>query len=300
MAIPTPKPPVKWRDVLPVHPAADLLPLMAPDELQALADDIKLNGLRTEITVWSPPYDKGGGMPDPHSGALLDGRNRLDALELAGVLSIDDRDHLCIRGLDGEARKVRCLHLGDGDPYDHAVSLNILRRHLTPEQKRELIATLLRASPTTSDRQIANTTKTSDKTVATVRRKLEARAEIPNVEIRTDTKGRAQPATKKIRTAPKPVARKRATETAARQQHASVPTASEASELLRTNPIDDAWVYAPAVLREQFVQARWTDIMRIHLRLGGADLPTATHPEPITIDAAPTGHPTPKTKGTRV
>jgi len=34
-----------WRDILPVHPAADLLPLLPADELSALAGDIKLNGL---------------------------------------------------------------------------------------------------------------------------------------------------------------------------------------------------------------------------------------------------------------
>ena len=30
-----------WRDVLPIHPAAELLPLMSSDELRELADDIK-------------------------------------------------------------------------------------------------------------------------------------------------------------------------------------------------------------------------------------------------------------------
>ena len=33
-----------WRDI-PIHPAADLFPLMAPDELKALGEDIKKNGL---------------------------------------------------------------------------------------------------------------------------------------------------------------------------------------------------------------------------------------------------------------
>jgi hypothetical protein len=34
-----------WRDVQPIHPAAELFPLMAPDELRALGEDIKKNGL---------------------------------------------------------------------------------------------------------------------------------------------------------------------------------------------------------------------------------------------------------------
>ena len=31
----TAKPTPSWRDVLPIHPAADLFPLMSPDELTA-------------------------------------------------------------------------------------------------------------------------------------------------------------------------------------------------------------------------------------------------------------------------
>jgi hypothetical protein len=39
------KKPSSWRDVLKVHPAADLFPLMLPDESKALGDDIKNQGL---------------------------------------------------------------------------------------------------------------------------------------------------------------------------------------------------------------------------------------------------------------
>ena len=31
----------RWRDVLQIHPAAELFPLMTPDELRALGEDIK-------------------------------------------------------------------------------------------------------------------------------------------------------------------------------------------------------------------------------------------------------------------
>ncbi len=46
--------PKSWRDVLPVHPAADLFPLMSHDELLELGKDIKKNGLESPIVLWSP------------------------------------------------------------------------------------------------------------------------------------------------------------------------------------------------------------------------------------------------------
>ena len=38
-----------WRDVIPVHPAAGLFPMMAPDELKALGEDIKRTGLPIKL-----------------------------------------------------------------------------------------------------------------------------------------------------------------------------------------------------------------------------------------------------------
>jgi hypothetical protein len=85
------------------------------------------------------------------------------------------------------------------DAYAFVLSANIHRRHLTAEQRRELIAKLLKAQPEKSDRQIGKIINADNKTVAAVREKLEAREEIPHVETRTDSKGRAQPAKKKRR-----------------------------------------------------------------------------------------------------
>ena len=79
-----PQAPAKsWRDVLPVHPAADLFPLMSADELKALGEDIKKNGLKHEVVLWSPG-DCGDGAKE-RLRYLLDGRNRLDAMERAGI-----------------------------------------------------------------------------------------------------------------------------------------------------------------------------------------------------------------------
>jgi ParB-like chromosome segregation protein Spo0J len=61
-----------WRNKYRVHPTADVLPMMSDEELAELGEDIKSNGLKEPIT-----FDR--------EGVLLDGRNRLEAMERAGI-----------------------------------------------------------------------------------------------------------------------------------------------------------------------------------------------------------------------
>jgi hypothetical protein len=93
--------------------------------------------------------------------------------------------------------------------------LNLHRRHLTPEKKRERIAALLKAMPQKSNRQIAEMAKTHHHAVGSVRTEMEGRGKISHVEIRTDTKGRKQPAKRpthaKLKTANQGVPEPRAT-----------------------------------------------------------------------------------------
>jgi len=177
-----------WRDGLQIHPAAELFPRMAPDELKVLGEDIVKSGLTSHIALWRP---------DPKSPVqLLDGRNRLDAIELVtgkpveiGTPSIMAGDFLAtgmVTELDG--RKV--------DPWAYVVSANIHRRHLTGEQKREIIAELIKAQPEKSNLQIAKTIKVSPTTIGTMRREMEAKGDVSKLETRTDTKGRQQPSSK--------------------------------------------------------------------------------------------------------
>ena len=64
-----------WRDGLPIHPAVEFFPLMPPAELPVLGENIKKNGLTSPIVLWRP---------HPQAPVqLLDGRNRLDAIEIA-------------------------------------------------------------------------------------------------------------------------------------------------------------------------------------------------------------------------
>jgi hypothetical protein len=186
--------PFRWRDVLPIHPAADDYPLMSetdPASLKELSEDIKANGLIDPIVLWT----KDGKL-------LLDGRNRLDAMERAGLLSINKHGDLCDLRSGNE---IKLQFYTEGDPYALALSLNVHRRHLTSEQKRDLIAKVLKAKPEASNLQIAKQTKADDKTVAKVRTELETRSEIPNVPTRTDSRGRKQP-TKKSKPLNKPKA----------------------------------------------------------------------------------------------
>ena len=200
-----------WRDHLKVHPAADLFPMMSDQELDELGADIKKNGMLQQVVLWSPGYP-GDGIKD-RPVYLLDGRNRLDACERVGIKTggeskLDGRWQLStpqrhdfekaesLAFLVGSKRRPKKQISESVDPYLYVISANIHRRHLTVEQKRNLIAELLKRDPTTSDREVARTTKTDHKTVATIRRKAEAGGEIPHQDTRTDKRGRKQPSHK--------------------------------------------------------------------------------------------------------
>lgn len=87
---------------VPVHPAAQLFPMLPETQLLELAEDIKGNGLKHPIVR--------------HEGKVLDGRNRLEACKLAGV----------------EPRFEEWN--GKGSATAYAISANVKRRHLTPSQ----------------------------------------------------------------------------------------------------------------------------------------------------------------------
>ena len=150
------------------HPLADMFPLMEGEEFDSLVADIKANGQREPITLYQ--------------GKILDGRNRYRACLAAGMAP-----RLC-------GHKDDCAYIGN--PVAYVISKNIHRRHLTAENKRDLIAELLKAQPGKSNRQIAKSVKADDKTVGAVRAELEATAEIPQLEktIGADGKMRARPA----------------------------------------------------------------------------------------------------------
>ncbi len=215
-----------WRDVLPIHPAAELLPRMSQAELQELGEDIKNRGLVIPVTILKD---------DVNPAQLLDGINRLDAMELAGITIMKKGE------LDRDVVKCREVH-GNTDPYAYCLSANLLRRHLTNEQKRDLVAKLLALKPTASDRQIGKLAHVSHPTVAAVRADMEGRGKISTSIRRTDARGRKQPAKK--RTAEPAQRSKPATNTAIERKNLPVSKQSKPPRVTHINIIA-AWTEAP-------------------------------------------------------
>ena len=107
----------------------------------ALVEDIRTHGLREPLVLYR--------------GQILDGRNRARACAEAGV--------------DLAWREM--AFVDDAAAAAFVDSINLHRRHLTPEQKNARIATRLKANPAASDRQVAKQTRTSHPRVARVRRR---------------------------------------------------------------------------------------------------------------------------------
>jgi hypothetical protein len=98
---------------LPIHPQADIFPMLADDEMRELAEDIRTNGLISPIVIG----EYGG------TYHLIDGRNRREACRIAGV----DPEYQEINGRDQTA---------------YIASSNLNRRHMSPSQKAMAMAML--------------------------------------------------------------------------------------------------------------------------------------------------------------
>jgi hypothetical protein len=108
-----------WRDRYKVHPAADVFPMMSDAELAELGEDIKANGLVNKPLF----YLDGNAGP-----ILIDGRNRLEAIERLGLKLPLPEDFLAT-----------------ADPVASIISLNIHRRHLTKAQQADMIVAAIKA-----------------------------------------------------------------------------------------------------------------------------------------------------------
>jgi ParB-like chromosome segregation protein Spo0J len=136
--------------ILPFHPLANLFELLNEKELDELAGDIQRRGQRFPITTYQ--------------GEIIDGRNRAIACARVGI-------EPKYTEFDGQEKDIPRFIIG----------ANILRRHLTPKQRRDLIKRFLQSDPTKSDRQIAEETKSNRNTVGRVRAALEKSGDVSRV-----------------------------------------------------------------------------------------------------------------------
>jgi ParB-like chromosome segregation protein Spo0J len=113
-----------WREVsagwegqmktLPVHEAAAIFPMMSEEEVGRLVEDIKKHGQLVPIALYA--------------GRVLDGRNRLAACKLAGVVPVT-------QDMTASVNK-------RGGPVNYVLSANLERRHLDESQRAMVAARL--------------------------------------------------------------------------------------------------------------------------------------------------------------
>jgi DNA-binding Lrp family transcriptional regulator len=177
-----------WHQTLAIHPAAELFPEMTPDELKALGADIIKNGLTSPVVLWQ------GDRRSPL--CLIDGRSRLDAIEISTGSPAEIGPPSITAGKDFLAVNKVVVLDAKTDPWAYVISANIRRRHLGTEDKDRLIVQLLKADPTKSNRQVAKLTDTSHPHVAKVREQAEKTGDVETVTTSIDSRGRQQPTRK--------------------------------------------------------------------------------------------------------
>ena len=141
-----------------------VMPELIPEEYSELKADIQERGVMIPIE-----FDE--------AGNILDGYHRFKICQELGI-----KDY----------PKVIRAGMSESEKLTHARKLNIVRRHLTSEQKRGLIREQLKETPEKSDRQIAKDLGVDNHTVATQREKLESTEEIPQLKKTVGADGKAR------------------------------------------------------------------------------------------------------------
>lgn len=145
-----------------------VMPPLSAEEYAALRADIRERGILVPV------------VRDQH-GNLLDGHHRVQIAEELGI----DYPHE-VRQVDGHEQA-----------RDIAYALNLARRHLNRQQRRDLIAKEIEDRPDDSDRAIGRRFGCDHKTVGSVRREL--RGEIPHPEPEPMTREEAERTTERAR-----------------------------------------------------------------------------------------------------
>lgn len=142
------------------------MPPLSPEEYASLEASIAVNGVQVPIIV-------------DEFGVVIDGHHRKRIADSLGI-----EYPTTVRG-----------GLTDAEKRTLALSVNIDRRQIGREQRRELIAASLKADPQLSSREHARRTGAHHTTVETIRQSLESTGEISQSEVRISGDGRERPAT---------------------------------------------------------------------------------------------------------
>ena len=159
------------------------LPPLPPDQYEALRQHIAVHGVLVPILVDS----------DGTKRRIIDGNYRK---KIADELNYDCPE-IVQSGLDEEEKKTL------------ARALNLSRRQLGIEEKRQIIGDQLRETPERSSRWVAKMLGVDDKTVTSVRRDLQSTAELPQFGKTVGLDGKYRSVPKPLKTvARSPVERK--------------------------------------------------------------------------------------------
>lgn len=142
-----------------------VMPPLTDEEYAELKSDIEQRGVMVPIE-----YDE--------HGNVLDGHHRL---QICAELGITDFPTVIRKGMTEVEKRT------------HARKLNMARRQLNQEQRRELINEQLRETPEKSDRQIARELGVDHKTVSVRRNELEGTGEIPQLNTSVGADGKERP-----------------------------------------------------------------------------------------------------------
>jgi len=146
-----------------------VMPDMPPDQFRALKKDIAERGILTPIDI-------------DESGNILDGHHRIRACE---ELDVTDYPSIIRPGLSEEEKRM------------FARKSNMMRRHLSRKQIREIIRLQLIDTPRWANNRIALELGIDSKTIKTMREKLESTSEIPKFKKYIGADGKERPAINK-------------------------------------------------------------------------------------------------------
>lgn len=143
-----------------------VLPPLPEQQYESLKADIAENGVLVPVE-----YDE--------DGNILDGFHRVRACR---ELDIEDWPSITRMGLTESEKRT------------HARRVNMNRRHLSRDQKREQIRAQLKDTPRWSNNRIAQALGVSDMTVGSVRTEMERDSELPKLGSRVGSDGVERPA----------------------------------------------------------------------------------------------------------